>query len=81
MSLWVAHRLKGRSGNQLGGRRTSNMPRLLAWGRRAGVSPIMGKCSLSFLPLFLCHEIIPQGTPLLPMAVSLFLGHAGSTPY
>lgn len=42
-----------------------------AWGHRAG-----GWCSLAFLPLFLCLEIIPQGLPLLPMALSLFLSHA-----
>lgn len=52
------------------------MPKHLAWGHRAGESPFVGKCSLTSLPLFLCHEITPQGTPLLPVAVSSFLGHA-----
>lgn len=66
MFLCITHGAKGWSGNQLGGEET-----VQAWGHRAG-----GWCSLAFLPLFLCLEIIPQGLPLLPMALSLFLSHA-----
>lgn len=32
------------------------MPGVLAWGHRPGANPFDGKCSLTFLPLFLCQE-------------------------
>lgn len=69
-SLCVTCGLEGWTGNQLRGEENMQNAWAPCSGQRAGTRPFVGKCSLTFLPLFLCHEIIPQGSPLLPVAAS-----------
>lgn len=54
-------------------------PGSLCRGTGLGPAPLWASALWTSLPLLLCHEIAPQGTPRLPMAVSMLLGHAGSS--
>lgn len=74
MSLRVACGLKGRSISQLRGEENVQNAQAPCLGAQGWRELLCGKVLFDLPPLFLCNEIIPQATPLLPVAVSSFLG-------